>query len=168
MNDTPENAESKVVQPSEPPPYRMIAQYVKDLSFENLEHEDIFLRNPSKTGRVNTRADTSIRSIDGMNNHFESDIYILVEAGNDDDVVYRLECNYAGLVEFTRQVSQDHATALLLVDIPQLMYPFLRQIVANQTVLGGYPPVYLGGIDFAGLYIKKRTQAMNSGEDTGG
>jgi len=47
----------------------------------------------------------------------------------------------------------------LLVECPRLLFPFARNILADVTRDGGFPPVMLGAIDFAGLWQSRRAQA---------
>jgi preprotein translocase subunit SecB len=42
-----------------------------------------------------------------------------------------------------------------------LLFPFVRQIVADATRNGGFPPLYLDPIDFVALYQQKAGEAAN-------
>jgi preprotein translocase subunit SecB len=70
--------------------------------------------------------------------------------------VFILEVQYGALVELNEQlIGQEHIHPVLLIEIPRQMFPFVRQIVADLTVSGGFPPLFLQLIDFAELYRAK-------------
>jgi preprotein translocase subunit SecB len=51
----------------------------------------------------------------------------------------------------------------LLINCPMLLFPFLRRIVADLTREGGFPPLLLDPIDFAGLYLKRQQEQAAGG-----
>jgi preprotein translocase subunit SecB len=65
--------------------------------------------------------------------------------------VFILELDYAGLF-LIQNVPADQLHALLMIECPRLIFPFLRRIVADVTRDGGYPPLNLEMIDFLALY----------------
>ena len=50
---------------------------------------------------------------------------------------------------------QENHHPLLLIEIPRLAFPFVRQILADLTTQGGYPPLLLGLVDFQALYMQR-------------
>ena len=54
----------------------------------------------------------------------------------------------------------------MLVECPRLLFPFMRQIMADATRNGNYPPLMLEPIDFMGIYLanKQRNQQQAGGE----
>jgi preprotein translocase subunit SecB len=50
----------------------------------------------------------------------------------------------------------------LLVEIPRLMFPFARNIVADATRDGGYPPLMINPIDFTELLRRNQDQAQGA------
>ena len=53
----------------------------------------------------------------------------------------------------------------LLINCPALLFPFLRRILADLTREGGFPPLFLDPIDFAGLYMQRKQQMGDKGGD---
>ena len=67
-----------------------------------------------------------------------------------DKIAFILELEYAGL--FTLNISEEHLQAVMLIECPRLLFPFARNILADVSRDGGYPPVMLGPVDFVGMY----------------
>ncbi len=90
------------------------------------------------------------------------------ECKNGDKVVYILELEYAGV--FTLNVPDEHLQPITLIECPRLLFPFARNILADVTRDGGYPPLMLGPLDFAGMYqakLKELEQEQAAGGGNG-
>ncbi len=133
-------------------------QYIKDLSFEAPAAPGIF------TIMQQTSPDMQI-TVNVETNEFEDGIYEVVldlsaRCTVGDDVGFILELEYAGL--FTINVDDDVKSAVLMIECPRLIFPFARNILAEVSRDGGFPPVMLGPIDFTQLYqteLKNRSSA---------
>ena len=53
------------------------------------------------------------------------------------------------------KVPQEHEKPLLLIEAPRMLFPFARNVLAETTRDGGYPPLMLNPIDFASLFHKQ-------------
>ena len=47
---------------------------------------------------------------------------------------------------------------LLLIECPRLLFPFARQIIADATRQGGFPPLMIDPVDFAALYRQRMAE----------
>ena len=72
-------------------------------------------------------------------------------------VVFIAELAYAGIFTLNG-VPENQQEPLLLVECPRLLFPFARNILADVTRDGGFPPVMLGLVDFVGLWQSQRAQ----------
>ena len=71
--------------------------------------------------------------------------------------VFVAELTYAGV--FTLNGLPDNAIEpVLLVECPRVLFPFARNILADVTRDGGFPPVLLQPIDFVALWQSRRQQ----------
>ena len=61
---------------------------------------------------------------------------------------------YASVVVLGK-LPAEHVRPVLLIEVPRQMFPFVRQIVADTTVQGGFPPLMLQLVDFMDLYRRK-------------
>lgn len=140
------------------PGYRVLAQYVRDLSFENPRAPDS-LRVEGKPG-IDMGVEMSAQG--RPDNLFEVDIKLSIKASNGDQGLFQVELVYGGLFQLQGVREQD-IEPMLLVECPRYLFPFAREIVAKQTSDGGfYPPLMLEPIDFAAIYIARRQQAAQA------
>ena len=128
------------------------AQYVKDLSFEGPALPMIL---SELTGSPSITVDIDVKVNKGGEKIYMVDLTIKTKAVKPDDqkVVFLCELTYGGLV--TLDVPPEHVEPLLLVEIPHLLFPYARAIIANTTREAGLPPLQINPVDFASLYRKK-------------
>jgi preprotein translocase subunit SecB len=149
------------------PPLMVNIQYVKDLSFE-VPGAPMIYTTLRAAPRVDINLDVQVRRVSEGQNAFEVTLAIRAEAheasGNGGSPepggrVFLAELAYAGI--FTLNNVQEAAVEpLLLVECPRLLFPFARNILAEVTREGGFPPVLLQPIDFVALWQSRRAQAM--------
>lgn len=134
---------------------RVVGQYIKDLSFENPNVRKLLgqtRENPNLRVEINVQAEKVAEKL------YESAISFKAEAvSNSAGVIYDMELAYAGLFE-VENIPQEGLEPFLLIHCPALLFPFLRRIVADLTREGGFPPLLLDPVDFAGLYIKRQQE----------
>lgn len=135
-------------------PLRLLAQYIKDLSFEVPQAPEIFNILRSTAPEIPTSLDTAMRHLGG--NAYEVTLSAHVEAFAGGKTAFILEVEYACVVEVDEAaIPEQHIHPVLMMEIPRQMFPFVRQIVADMTLNGGFPPLMLQLVDFADLYRKK-------------
>jgi preprotein translocase subunit SecB len=155
--DQPMNADPD----SNLPQVGVIAQYVKDLSFENPSAPAVYQwqSQPQMDVQVNIGAQ-------GVGNDVhEVQLKIDVTAAAEQGTAFRIELLYAGLFAM-RNVPAEQLQPFLLAEGPRLLFPFARQIISETVVNGGFPPLLLDPIDFGGLYMQRAAHAQ--AEATGG
>ena len=143
------------------PQVGILAQYVKDLSFENPSAPAVFQwqGQPQMDVQVNIGAQAV------GNDVHEVQLKIDVAANTDQGTAFRAELLYAGLFAL-RNVPVEQVQPFLLAEGPRLLFPFARQIIADVVTNGGFPPLLLDPIDFGALYMQRAAQAQ--AEATGG
>jgi len=134
---------------SDAPHLRVLAQYVKDLSFEN-PTASAGARNQETPPAIDMGIDVNARPLaDGE--AYEVDLLIRAKASRGEDVMFLTELVYSGVFQFVN-VAKDDVEPLLLIECPRLLFPFSRRLLAEVTREGGYPPLLIDPIDFAALY----------------
>ncbi len=150
------------------PRANIVAQYVKDISFENPNAPDSFKDLQGKSPRINIDVNVAGRKT-GENSH-EVELRISANADLDDKSVFVVELVYAGLFA-VENVPEEALEPFMLVHAPVMLFPFARQIIASATRDGGYPPLLLEPIDFPGLYrqqlLQRQAKAAEDSEDGG-
>ena len=154
------------------PPLVVNIQYVKDLSFEVPGAPQIFTQLRAQP-QVNINLDVQARRLEEGQNLYEVSLVIRAEATEGaagptngqgstppagSGTVFVAELTYAGV--FTLSGLPDNAVEpVLLVECPRILFPFARNILADVTRDGGFPPVLLQPIDFVALWQARRAQA---------
>ncbi|GHG83026.1 protein-export chaperone SecB [Pseudodonghicola xiamenensis] len=140
---------------------RILGQYVRDLSFENVMAQRGAAGEVQPDVSVQVNLDAKKRQADDQ---YEVVIKLKVEskAKGMSDVLFLLEIEYVG-VFFVQGVPEDQLHPFLLIECPRQLFPFLRRIVSDVTRDGGYPPLNLDNIDFVAIYRNElaRRQAAN-------
>lgn len=130
--------------------------YVKDLSLEIPHAPAIFLEreNPQIDLQLNTGA-TPIE--EGV---YEVTITVTVTAklAEKDKVLFLVEAKQAGIFQL-RNIPQGEIEAVLAVVCPNILYPYLREVVSDVVVRAGFAPVILSPINFDALYQQQKQQA---------
>ena len=143
------------------PQVGVIAQYVKDLSFENPNAPAVYQWQGQPQMDVQFNIGTQVV---GAEVH-EVALKIEIKADHQDGVAFRIELLYAGLFAM-RNIPAEQLQPFLLAEAPRILFPFARKVIADAAIEGGFPPLLLDPIDFAGLYMQSAAQAQ--AEATGG
>jgi preprotein translocase subunit SecB len=153
------------------PPLVVNAQYVKDLSFEVPGAPQIYstLRTAPQ---VAVNLDVQVKRLTDEQMVFEVTLVARVEATKPAEpaaagglngsegagIVFLAELSYAGIFTLNG-IPDNQVEPVLVVEGPRLLFPFARNILADVTRDGGFPPVLLGPIDFLALWHARRQQA---------
>ena len=140
------------------PSMRILGQYLKDLSFENPNA-------PQALGPQQSQPDINIAvNVNAKNlaqTDYEVELHLNAKATSGDKVMFAAELVYAG----TFRMENFPANLLhpaILIECPRILFPFARQILADATRNGGFPPLMLDPIDFTSMY-QKRLQQQSAG-----
>lgn len=150
--------------PVAPQPLVVNIQYVKDLSFEVPNAPAIYSTLRSQPN-VNINLDVNARRIQDGQDVFEVTLQIKAEAtepaapgttnGATPAPVFIIELAYCGVFTLNG-VPENTIEPVLLVECPRLLFPYARNILADVTRDGGFPPVLLQPIDFVQLWQSRR------------
>ncbi|MEE8334005.1 MAG: protein-export chaperone SecB [Alphaproteobacteria bacterium] len=133
------------------------AQYIKDLSFENPLGPNAaaaIQTNPE----VSVEVTTSARPLEGE--RYEVTLLIRGEARAADSTVFILELTYGGVFTLAN-VPDDAISPILMIEGARLLFPFARNIVADISRDGGFPPLFINPIDFVELYQQQHMTGDN-------
>ena len=132
----------------EPTTMQINSQYIKDFSFEN----------PNSPGSLQPKSEPSVEvNVDvqaiSLSDHvYEVSLTTSITGRDETQTLFIIELVYAGIFTFQGETN-DNIQPALLIDCPQLLFPFARSIVSSVTQNGGFPPLLLQPVNFAQLYI---------------
>ncbi len=150
----PLNVQAPPPQPGAQPSMRILGQYLKDLSFENPNA-------PKSLSPQQTQPDINIAvNVNARNlapSDFEVELHLDAKATVQGKVIFAAELLYAGTFRL-ENFPPNMLHPAVLIECPRMLFPFARQILADATRNGGFPPLMLDPIDFAGMYQKRMSQ----------
>lgn len=153
----PAQAQPQTPQPGQIP-IAIKTQYIKDLSFENPRAPASFLALQSPP-TIDVTVNVGAQHL--AEQDYEVTLVIGASAKLGSEPLFMVELTYGGVVTLG-QVPQEHMRPLLLIEAPRLLFPFARNIVADATREGGFPPLLLQPIDFVELYRREIAQQQQS------
>jgi preprotein translocase subunit SecB len=146
--------ETPAPQPGTQPSMRILGQYLKDLSFENPNAPQT-LAPQSTQPDINISVNVNARNLAPTD--FEVELHLDAKATNDGKVIFASELLYAGVFRL-ENFPANMLHPAVLIECPRMLFPFARQILADATRNGGFPPLMLDPIDFATMYQKRMQQ----------
>jgi len=133
------------------------AQYIRDLSFENPNPLAIFTSESQDQPEISVGIQAKAQNLGDRN--FELVLEFKVEAKRAKDTMFIVELSYGAVVTVSEFVAEENVQHAVMVDAAHLLFPFARNIIADMTRDGGYPPLMLAPIDFNNLYQQQNQQA---------
>jgi preprotein translocase subunit SecB len=144
-------AEAPAANPA--PQLMVLAQYIKDLSFEN--------PNAPKSLQQTTQPqiDISVNVTANPISDTEVEVTLRLEGKAEaaGSVMFSIELEYAGMFR-VQNVPPEQVQPIVLIECPRILFPFAREIVATSVRNGGFPPLMLDPIDFVALYQQRMAQ----------
>jgi preprotein translocase subunit SecB len=137
------------------PVFNIEKLYVKDLSLEIPHAPGIFLE------RENPQIELQLQSQAGQ---IEEGVYEVVvtvtvtaKLGEKDKIMFLIEAKQAGIFQ-ARNIPADEIETVLAVLCPNILYPYLREVVSDAAVRGGFAPVILNPVNFEAIYQQQKQQ----------
>jgi preprotein translocase subunit SecB len=131
-----------------PPQLNVLAQYTKDLSFEN-PNAPSSLAPLQQQPAINIQINVSANNI--AENEYEVTLSVEGKAENAGKLMFSFDLAYAGVFRIVN-VPKENLHPLVMIECPRLLFPFAREIIATSVRDGGFPPLMLDPVDFVGLY----------------
>ena len=141
---------------------QVLAQYIRDLSFEN-----VVAQKGLQGGDVQPDIQVQV-SLDARKRAVEHQYEIItkfkIQSRNkaNNDALFLMELEYAGIFH-VENVPEEQMHPFLLIECPRMLFPFVRRIVSDMTRDGGFPMLNLDNVDFLALYrqeLARRAEAQ--------
>ena len=134
-----------------PPQLNVLAQYTKDLSFEN-PNAPSSLAPQQQQPAINIQINVSANNL--AENEYEVTLSVEGKAETAGKVMFSFDLAYAGVFRIMN-VPKENLHPLVMIECPRLLFPFAREIIGSATSNGGFPPLMLQLIDFVALYQRR-------------
>lgn len=136
-----------------PPNVRLLAHFVRDLSFENVGA----IEGTSATGNPEINVTVNLEAGSIGEDRYQINMKINATAKTPESTRFLVELDYAGVFGISN-VPQEHIHPFIFIECPRQLLPFARRVMADVTRDGGYAPLLIDNIDFATLYRLKLDQ----------
>ena len=140
------------------PSLNVLAQYVKDLSFENPNAPRSLSQQPGQQQqppKINIQINVNAKPL--ADNDFEVELKIEGRAELPTTFLFGFDLLYAGIFRI-QNVPQENVHALVMIECPRLLFPFARAIIADAVRNGGFPPLMIDPVDFVSLYRQRMAE----------
>jgi len=138
------------------PQLNVMAQYIKDLSFENPNAPNS-LQPQQQQPQINLQINVNAKAL--ATTDFEVELKIEGRAEVQGSALFAFDLLYAGVFRIVN-VPQENMSAVLMIECPRLLFPFARELVASATRNGGFPPLMIDPVDFVSMYRQKLAAAQ--------
>jgi preprotein translocase subunit SecB len=136
------------------PQLNVLAQYVKDLSFEN-PNAPRSLQQQQSQPQINIQINVNGKPLAGTDYEVELKIEGRAEIGGAQPLfLFGFDLLYAGVFRI-QNVPQENLHPLIMIECPRLLFPFARELIATAVRNGGFPPLMIDPVDFVSLYRQK-------------
>jgi len=135
------------------PQFSMEKIYVKDLSLEIPHAPKIFLE------RANPQIDVQLHTHAGSVEEGVHEVVVMttVTAKIGEKVMFLIEAKQAGIFRMSN-VPAEELEQVLAVMCPNILFPYLREVVSDVAIRGGFAPVLMNPINFDVIYQQQKRQ----------
>lgn len=138
------------------PQLSILTQYIKDLSFES-PGAPLSLRPREKAPAINISVNVNATPMSETD--YDCVLTLTAKATDGDDVLFNVELIYGGVFRL-QNFPQEQMLPVVFIECPRLLFPFARQIVADCSRNGGFPPLMIDPIDFARMFQQRMAEEM--------
>lgn len=140
--------------PEKPPQLNVLAQYIKDFSFEN-PNAPRSLTPGQQQPAINIQINVNAKPV--ADSDYEVELKLEGKAETAGTVLFGFDLLYAGIFRL-QNIPQDNMHPVMMIECPRLLFPFAREVIATIVRNGGFPPLLIDPIDFVGLYRQRMSE----------
>jgi preprotein translocase subunit SecB len=138
--------------------FKIISQFLKDISFESPNVPELFFKNENNPAKMEIGIDLQVKGAE--NNIFMVDLIVKAHSKleQDDKSIFLIESTYSGLVQMEEEKDEEAKKRTLLIDVPTMLFPSVRALVTRLTSESGFPAFSMQPVDFEALYEQKQAK----------
>ena len=146
---------TEAAQPNTQPTFNIEKLYVKDLSLEVPNAPGIFLERENP--QIDMQLSTQAAALDGGVFDVTITVTVTAKLAEKDKVLFLIEAKQAGIFQI-RNIPEEEMEMVLAVVCPNILYPYLREVVSDVSIRAGFAPVVLNPINFEAIYLQQKQQ----------
>jgi preprotein translocase subunit SecB len=129
--------------------------YVRDLSLEIPNAPNIFLERD--TPEINLQLDSKSIDINSDEGLYEVLLTATVTAKMKDKIMFLVEVQQSGIFRI-KNIPDGEIDPVLGIGCPNILFPYLREVVSDVVIRAGFPPVILNPVNFEAMYQQKKSK----------
>ena len=141
----------------EAPSFAIEKLYVKDLSLEVPNAPAIYLEREAP--EIGLQLQTGGQKVG--DDIFEVTLTATVTAKIGEKTVFLVEAGQSGLFRI-RNVPEDNLEPLLSIACPNILFPYVREVVSESVTRAGFAPVVLQPVNFEAMYAARVQQEQTA------
>jgi preprotein translocase subunit SecB len=138
-------------QQSTQPVFSIEKVYVKDLSLEVPNAPQVFLEREAPQVDIQLHHNSSAVE-DGV---YQTTLTVTVTAKVGEKTLFLVEAAQAGIF-VARNIPANELDAVLGIACPNILFPYVREVISETVVRAGFPPVILSPVNFEAIYQAQR------------
>lgn len=163
MADAGANAAPNPAPPAQPV-FNIERVYLKDLSVENPGAPNSFIAVQQQVPQIEVGLQMASQQV--QEGFFDVTLAMTVTAKLGENVLFLVEAKQAGIFQI-RGIAEADIPPLLGIHCPNIIFPFVRETIADAVNRMGFPPVYLAPINFEALYQQQLEAELKRLEQAG-
>jgi preprotein translocase subunit SecB len=146
--------------PGQMPQLAVLAQYIKDFSFENPNAPRSLVQQPNpQPPEIKIQINVEAKPINA--NDIEVELLLEGKAETSALLLFSFDLLYAGVFRL-QNIPQNDIAPILMIECPRLLFPFARELISSAVSNSGFPPLLLEPVDFGALYQQKLQAAQSA------
>lgn len=127
--------------------------YVKDISFEIPDSPMVFQLEWEPSVNMDI-ANSATKVAEDL---FEATLSVTITVTSSEKTMYLIEAQQAGIFHIAG-LPDESINQMLATTCPNILFPFVREVIADLVTRGGFPQLLLAPVNFDALYAQKREQ----------
>lgn len=142
------------------PKMQVLAQFIRDMSFENIAAQKAVQGSTQPEIQVQVGVEARKRTTE---NQYDVVLKLKIDSKTKEDgaQIFLIELDYAGIFQI-ENVNEQQLHPFLHIECPRMLFPFVRRIVSDLTRDGGFPPLNLDNMDFVQIYRNQLARVAQS------
>jgi len=149
-------------QQSNQPVFSIEKVYVKDLSLEIPNAPQIFLEREAPQVDIQLHHNSNAIE-DGV---YQTMLTVTVTAKIGEKTLFLVEATQAGIF-VARNIPTGELDAVLGIACPNILFPYIREVISDTVVRAGFPPVILSPVNFEAIYQAQRDSQQPAQQQPG-
>ena len=133
------------------PTFSIEKVYVKDLSLEVPNAPQVFLEREAPQVDIQLHHNSSAVE-EGV---YQTTLTVTVTAKVGEKTLFLVEAAQAGIF-VARNIPANELDAVLGIACPNILFPYVREVISETVVRAGFPPVILSPVNFEAIYQAQR------------